>query len=234
MIDVPASYRTPLTFARVVVTLVVGAVLASCGGSVDPGSGPTTPSTEAAESPTPYSLTGLWGIDVRPAVPIEPVRLTDQYGRAFRFPRPQGAAPVTLLYFGYTYCPDICPSTMAEIAVALREVPTKVAQHVDVVFVTVDPARDDPQRLRQWIGLFSEEFTALTGPIERIEAMQRQLGYEPGPVSDLGGGAYVVGHPAEYLAVAPDGTVRLVYPWGVTVPQLEEDLTRLVEEGWPE
>jgi len=73
---------------------------------------------------------------------------------------------------------------------------------------------------------------ALTGSQGRIDRVQRMLGYEPGPVSDLGGGEYVVGHPVEHLAIAPDGTVRLAYPWEITAPQLGGDLTRLVQEGW--
>jgi protein SCO1/2 len=158
--------------------------------------------------------------------------LTDQDGAAFAFPQDAADADVTLLYMGYTHCPDICPDTMAEIGVALREVPPEVAERVAVVFVTVDPERDDPERLREWIGQFGEDFVALTGPSARIDEVVRSFGYEPGAVTDLGGGEYSVGHPVEYLAVAPDGTVRLAYPWEATVPQLEQDLITLVEEGW--
>jgi protein SCO1/2 len=174
----------------------------------------------------------LWGTVIRPPILIEPFTLTDQRGRPFRFPRDTGRVDVILLYFGYTHCPDICPDTMAEIAVALRQVPPAVAERVAVVFVTVDPERDDPARLRAWVGLFGRDFTGLTGRATRIASIMRTLGYERGPITDVGGGAYVVGHPTEYLAVAPDGTVRVAYPWGITVPQLQEDLIRLVEEGW--
>jgi protein SCO1/2 len=163
---------------------------------------------------------------------VDPFTLTDQEGRPFTFPTDAGRAEVILLYFGYTHCPDICPGTMAEIAIALQEVPREVARRVAVVFVTVDPARDDPARLREWLGLFGEDFTGLTGSPRRIESILDSVGYRPGPVTDLGGGEYVVGHPVEFLAVAPDGSVRLAYPWDVSVPQLAEDLTRLVEEGW--
>jgi protein SCO1/2 len=215
---------------------VVGA---SCEGTRDVSAGADV-SAEAQVSaggtpatPSP-SVTGLWGTPVRPAIRVEPFTLTDQDGGTFTFPADVGDADVTLLYFGYTHCPDICPDTMAEIAVALREVPADVAERVAVVFVTVDPVRDDPARLREWIGLFGEDFTGLTGPAGQIEAIQRAFGYEPGPTTDLGGGEYVVGHPAEYLAIAPDGTVRLAYPWDVTVAQLQQDLTRLIEEGWDE
>jgi protein SCO1/2 len=180
----------------------------------------------------PESTTGLWGTPVEPASVVAPFTLTDQFGERFDFPKDTGAPAVTLLYMGYTHCPDICPDTMAEIAVALRGVAPEVAEQVEVVFVTVDPARDDPARLREWIGVFDEGFTALTGAPEQIERIVEGFGYEPGKVVDLGGGEYTVGHPVEYLAIAPDGTVRLVYPWDTTVAQLQEDLTTLVEEGW--
>jgi protein SCO1/2 len=175
---------------------------------------------------------GLWGTPVEPPMTVESFTLTDQSGAAFRFPQDTGDPAVTLLYMGYTHCPDICPDTMAEIAVAMRQVPPEVADQVEVVFVTVDPARDDPERLREWIGVFNPDFTALTGSKEQTDAFQRAFGYEPGVVSDLGGGEYVVGHPVEYLAISPDGTVRLAYPWDATVLQLQEDLITLVEEGW--
>jgi protein SCO1/2 len=216
--------RSPARILSLVVAL--GIAMAACADPVDPHAGHTT----GPAKPTPTG--GLWGTPIEPARAVEPFALTDQDGATFRFPQDVGDAAVTLLYMGYTHCPDICPDTMAEIAVALREVPPEVAEDVAVVFVTVDPARDGPERLREWVGQFGEDFVALTGSPGRIERILRGLGYEPGVVSDLGGGEYSVGHPVEYLAIAPDGMLRLAYPWETTVAQLEEDLTTLVEEGW--
>lgn len=215
---------------RTAPALVVALVLATSACGVEPAD-PHAAHTTPAPSVTDANASTLFGTRVEPRR-VEPFVLTDQDGRRFRFPDDVADAAVTLLYLGYTHCPDICPDTMAEIAVALRAAGPAVAGRVAVVFVTVDPARDDPARLKRWIGLFGQDFTALTGSQSRIDRVQRMLGYQPGPVSDLGGGEYVVGHPVEYLAIAPDGTVRLAYPWEVTAPQLQEDLTRLVQEGW--
>jgi protein SCO1/2 len=218
--------------ARILVLVSLLAVsAAACAEPVDPVD-PHAGHTTGSAATSPARVGELWGTPVEPPAEVEPFALTDQDGATFRFPQDTGGADVTLLYMGYTHCPDICPDTMAEIAVALREVPPEVADRVAVVFVTVDPARDDPERLREWIGVFNEDFTALTGPPGRIEDVLRGFGYEPGAISDLGGGEYSVGHPVEYLAIAPDGTVRLSYPWETTVPRLQEDLTTLVEEGW--
>jgi protein SCO1/2 len=228
---VPAEQATGVIARALLLASVLAASAASCADPVDPVD-PHAGHTTGAVAATPARTGELWGTPVEPPVAVEPFVLTDQEGATFRFPRHGEEATVTLLYMGYTHCPDICPDTMAEIAVALREVPPEVAEQVAVVFVTVDPARDDPERLREWIGVFNEDFTALTGPPGRIEEVLRGFGFAPGDVLDLGGGEYSVGHPVEYLAIAPDGTVRLAYPWETTVPQLQEDLTTLVEEGW--
>jgi protein SCO1/2 len=213
--------------------LVLGTVAfaaASCGerdDPLDPHAGHTTGPAAVTIEPGE-----LWGTPIEPPAVVEPFTLTDQDGEAFRFPSDAAGAVVTLLYMGYTHCPDICPDTMAEIGVAMRELPPEVAERVAVVFVTVDPERDDPARLSGWIRQFGEDFVGLTGTRTEIDSVLGSLGYEPGTVTDLGGGEYSVGHPVEYLAIAPDGTVRLTYPWETTYPQLKQDLTTLVEEGW--
>jgi protein SCO1/2 len=175
---------------------------------------------------------GLFGSVL--AIPLEKrdFVLTDQHGDRFRFVRDTADADVTLLYFGYTHCPDICPDTMAKAAVALRALPGDVAGRVAVVFVTVDPARDDPDRLRVWIGTFGEDFVGVTGSQDAVDAIQRSFGYEPAPRADLGGGEYTVGHPAEVLVFTDDGLAHLVFPHAMGVEQWEADLLTLVNGGW--
>jgi len=73
------------------------------------------------------------------------------------------ADEVTVVFFGYTHCPDICPTTMADLAVARRQLPNEVREHVTVVFVSEDPERDTPQALRQWLDQFDSTFIGLLG-----------------------------------------------------------------------
>jgi protein SCO1/2 len=232
----------PARRATVLATLLAVALsLAACaedGGDAGAGASPSpTAGLTAAPSPTPSVIpstaAGWAGTVLAEPLPVGAFALTDQRGERFRFPQDTDGK-VTLLYFGYTHCADICPGTLAAIAVSLRGLPPEVAEQVDVVFATVDPARDTVEVVRDWVGLFSDDFTGLTGSQEQVEAALATYGFDPPQIFDLGGGEYTVGHPAGVLAFTPDGLAHLEYPFGVTVEGWQQDLTRLVEDGWEE
>lgn len=199
-------------------------------GDTAPPTGPSAPASPGAE---PSAAGGYEGTVLPAPLPARSFTLTDQRDEPFRFPRDTDGR-VTLLYFGYTHCADICPGTLAAIAVALRELPGEIARQVEVVFVTVDPARDTVEVVRDWVGLFSDDFVGLTGSRDEIEAALAAFGFPPPETYDIGGGEYTVGHPAGVLAFTPDGFAHLEYPFGVTVEMWQRDLTRLVEDGWEE
>jgi cytochrome oxidase Cu insertion factor (SCO1/SenC/PrrC family) len=129
----------------------LAAVLAGCGAS------------SAAAGPSSTSATrGSW----TGAVLVTPLRtefmLTSDTGEPYDFTA-RTAGKVTLLYFGYTNCPDVCPLNMATTAKALLTLSPDQRSHVVVIFVTTDPARDTPQRLRTWLAQFDPAFIGLTG-----------------------------------------------------------------------
>lgn len=224
--------------AKVAVAVLLGAALSACAQEADPEAPTASPSTASSgpavlPSPTsfPVGESGFYGFPRDPAVPAEPFTLTDQDARPFRFPRDLDGE-VALVYFGYTHCPDICPGTLAGIAVALRELPADIGDQVDVLFVTVDPERDTTEVVGDYVGLFSEDFVGLTGDEEDVQAILGSLGLPPATKYDLGGGEYGVGHPAGVLAFTPDGFAHLEYPFGVTVEMWTHDLEKLVLEGW--
>jgi protein SCO1/2 len=216
---------------RIVLALCLAVASVACAAT---GTPPTTspsvsyPSPVVASAPPAATYHGTLR---EPPIRVRPFALTDQRGERFRVPQDLHGA-VALLYFGYTHCPDICPGTLAAIAVALRELPPSVRSAVDVVFVTVDPARDTPAALASYLGLFSDRFIGLTGSAREIERALARFGFPPPIVADLGGGEYVVGHPAGVLAITPDRRVHLEYPFDTSVDAYVQDLTRLVEEGW--
>ncbi len=224
-----ARARSPLGSA-----LGSALVLLLAAGCAEPASPPASHSHASgshATTPSTLAAGGYHGVVLPEPVRVRPFALTDQHGERFRVPQDLDGR-VALLYFGYTHCPDICPGTLATIAVALRGLAPEVRRAVDVVFVTVDPARDTAPVLREYVGLFSEDFVALTGTGEEIERALARFGFGPPQIADLGGGEYAVGHPAGVLAITPDGFARLEYPFGITAQAYREDLTRLVEEGW--
>src|SRR4051812_28704979 len=96
------------------------------------------------------ALDGLHGVKLTPVRPKPDFTLENTDGQPFHFAAATRDA-VTLLYFGYTNCPDVCPQHLVNIAGALRKLSPEQQAHVRVVFVTTDPARDTPERLRGWL-----------------------------------------------------------------------------------
>jgi protein SCO1/2 len=138
------------------------------------------------------------------------------------------------MFFGYTHCPDVCPGTMGALAVAMRGLPESITDRIAVVFVTVDPARDTPQALTDWIANFDPEYTALSGTDQAIVRIQESFGVKPAERVDYGGGEYGMDHAAYVLAFTTDGLAHAIYPFGMTVERFAHDLPILVEEGWKE
>src|SRR5581483_3592139 len=117
--------------------------------------------------------------------------LNDTSGAPFDF-RQRTNGRVTLLFFGYTNCPDQCPMHMANIGAALKRVPADVAEQVRLVFVTTDPARDTPEDLRRWLDMFDKRFVGLTGTEAAIEAVERAAGVPLAQKTEPRGGNYFV------------------------------------------
>lgn len=177
---------------------------------------------------------GYRGTVLENALPKPSFTLADTSGAFYNFGT-QTEGYVTLVYFGYTYCPDICPDHMANIAAVLKRLPDDVSKQVKVVFVTVDSERDDARRLRQWLDLFDPSFVGLTGNVASVDSALRQtLGelYFPITREDLGEGNYSVSHAAFVLAYTPDNLAHTVYPFGMQQADWEHDLHKFVSQGW--
>ncbi|HET8943737.1 MAG TPA: SCO family protein [Dehalococcoidia bacterium] len=208
--------------------LAVPALLSACG------SGDSDTTRTASPSPTPA---GYLGMVVTPAMPKPEFTLTDTSGQPFNFVA-ETEGYLTYLYFGYTYCPDICPSHMADIAAVIKRQP-ELNQKVKVVFVTVDPDRDTPDRLRAWLDLFDEDFIGLRGDAADLEAATKAaLGELWFPIEKStpadGGEGYIMSHAAFVQLYTLDNLSHIVYPFGVPQSGYEWDLTKLIKEGWTE
>jgi protein SCO1/2 len=168
---------------------------------------------------------------VTPPLPKPRFTLTDTAGAAFDFWK-KTEGYVTLLFFGYTRCPDQCPLQMANIAMSLRGMPRDLARQVRVVFVTTDPARDRPEVLRSWLDHFSKHFVGLTGDDAAIQIAQRAAGVPPATRTELPAEGYAIGHASFVLAYTKDNLAHLIYPGGVTEKDWTHDLPHLVNEAW--
>jgi len=169
---------------------------------------------------------------VSPPLPKPKFTLTDTSGAPFDFAsKTQGYA--TLLYFGYTHCPDMCPLEMSTIAEAFRKIPPASADRFKVVFVTTDPERDSPQVLRAWLDHFDKRFIGLTGSAAEIAAAQIAANLSPAKKSAVRpDGAYEVGHAAFVLAYTKDNLAHVIYPGGVKEDDWAHDLPYLAAETW--
>ena len=157
--------------------------------------------------------------------------LTDTSGAPFDFGlETQGY--VTLLFFGYTHCPDECPLHVAAIAMGLQQVAPEVRNQVKVVFVTADPVRDTATVLRAWLNHFDRRFIGLTGSAATIEAAQRAAQVPAASKTVLANKAYEVSHASFVLAYTKDNLAHVIYPGGVTQKDWAHDLPLLVKEAW--
>ena len=169
---------------------------------------------------------------VSPPLPKPKFTLIDTSGAPFDFSsKTQGY--VTLLFFGYTHCPDMCPLQMHLIEQAFKKLPADSADQFKVVFVTTDPERDSPQVLRSWLDHFDKRFIGLTGSDAAIDAAQIAANLSPAKKSAVRpDGAYEVGHAAFLLAYTKDNLAHVIYPAGVQPEDLAHDLPYLAKEQW--
>jgi protein SCO1/2 len=183
------------------------------------------------QHPAQATLTYHGGL-VSPPLPKPKFTLTDTSGAPFDFAsKTQGY--VTLLFFGYTHCPDICPLQMFTIAKVFKEIPPDVVDQFKVVFVTTDPERDSPQVLRSWLDHFDKSFIGLTGSDAAIRAAQIAANMPPAKKSAVRpDGAYEVGHAAFVLAYTKDNLAHVIYPLGVKREDWAHDLPYLAKETW--
>ncbi|KAA3663635.1 MAG: SCO family protein [Chloroflexi bacterium] len=134
---------------------------------------------------------------------------------------------VVLLYFGYTYCPDVCPATMVELKQAVEEIGNK-ADRVQVILISVDPERDTPEQLQAYANHFHESFLGLTGTEEEILGLTTQYGvfFEKHEGSVDSG--YLIDHTATVTVIDRDGHLRLLYPFDTPSEGIADDLRYLV------
>ena len=181
---------------------------------------------EGARHPTqasPLETTYRGGL-VTPPVPKPRLTLTNTEGTRYDFwSATQGY--VTLLFFGYTHCPDVCPMHMAALSTALRKLPAPVTERIKLVFVTTDPTRDNPKALRTWLDHFDKRFIGLTGSEAEIEAAQSAARVPRAGESGTG-------HAAFLLAYTIDNLAHVIYPFGVSETDWLHDLPPLVKEDW--
>ncbi|MEU0408040.1 SCO family protein [Streptomyces griseorubiginosus] len=156
--------------------------------------------------------------------------LTDTQGKKYDLRAATKGRP-TLIYFGYTHCPDICPLTMNNIAVAKKQLPKAEQDKLSVVFVTTDPARDTPAELGKWLKGIDPQFVGLTGDFATIQAAARTLGISIEPThKDKKTGKTVSVHGTQVVAFSPKTDAGYVlYGEDATVDDYTKDLPKIIK-----
>jgi protein SCO1/2 len=160
------------------------------------------------------------------------------FGRDFALTDPSGnprtladfRGKVVVLFFGYTQCPDVCPTTLAELAAVKRDL-GKDGDRVQGVFVSVDPQRDTPQILKAYMASFDPGFVALRGTPEQVKETARQFKVFYAQVPGRTEGSYTVDHTAGTYVFDAQGKVRLFVRYGSGAEALRHDLKLLLDEN---
>ena len=136
----------------------------------------------------------------------------------------------TYVYFGYTFCPDICPTTLATLKSVKEELGEDVGL-MEVVMITVDPERDTAEKLAEYVSYFDDSFVGLTADKERIDEIGKPFGlyYEKHEGSEATG--YLVDHTAHVYLLDRASNTIVAYPHGTTAEQFLEDLEYLIKKG---
>jgi protein SCO1/2 len=131
---------------------------------------------------------------------------------------------VVLLFFGYTSCPDVCPTTLAELRQALSEFNEQDAQQVRVVFVTVDPERDSPERMQEYVDQFNPAFIGLSGPETSLEKIWTEYGVYREIADEQSAAGYIVNHTARVSLIDRQGNLRVSFSFDTPVADIVHDL----------
>ena len=156
-----------------------------------------------------------------------PFSLTDHTER--RVSSSELGGQILLVYFGYTYCPDICPVDVQSIAAAMDLLGSDESR-VKTAFITIDPERDTPQRLSEWLHAIHPGFVGLTGSALEIEKVGRLFGVEYERISDGRTVDYTHNHPGLIYLLEPDGHVLTLVPSGTAPEALAATLQELLTD----
>jgi protein SCO1/2 len=176
---------------------------------------------------SPQSASPFNAVDVTGAPIGGDFQLLDTQGKPRSVSEFRGK--VVIVAFGYTHCPDVCPTTLADFASALKRLGPE-AQRVQLLFVTLDPKRDTPELLREYVPAFDKSFLALRGDEAATNQVTKQFRVYAQPHEAKGAAGYTIDHSAQSFVFDPSGKLRLVVGYGLEPEKIASDL-RLLMNG---
>lgn len=202
-----SSYPLPISRRVLLAAALTAGVVAACGERKAPAASFHSVNITGADYAQNWSLPDVNGVRRT---------LKDFEGK------------VVYIFFGFAQCPDVCPTTMLELA-EVKQALGPAGDGLQVIFVTVDPDRDTPEILREYVAAFDPSFTALVGSPDEVAAVAKdfKVFYKkvPGPTPE----SYTVDHSAGSYLYDPKGRLRLYAKYGTPAEQLKEDIQKLLQ-----
>lgn len=163
-----------------------------------------------------------------PYPPAPEIELTRSDGSRFQLSQMRGE--IVLVFFGYTSCPDVCPTTLAELNRALSELTAEEAARVKVVYITVDPDRDTPERAQEYVNLFNKSFIGLSGSLDELEKIWQGYGVYRQIQDGASAAGYLVDHTSRVTLIDGDGNMRVSFGFEMPVEDIVHDLKLILGE----
>lgn len=163
-----------------------------------------------------------------PYPPAAEFSLERSDGTSFQLSQMRGR--VVLLFFGYTSCPDICPTTLAELNQAMGRLRESEADRVQVIFITVDPERDTPERVQEYVNHFNPGFIGLSGSLEQLPKVWSDYGVFREIVEGTSALGYIVNHTARVTLIDANGAMRISFSFDTPVDDIVHDLKLILKE----
>ncbi|MDQ4114223.1 MAG: SCO family protein [Actinomycetota bacterium] len=201
-----------MRFLALPVLLLVIGVLGGCGAA---GTGQKPASAMTGQEHTPYQLSDT--------------ALTDTDGEPFSLAT-DADKPLTLVFYGYTQCPDECPLVMSSLTAALTRLDDADRKKVEVVFVTTDPARDTTNVLEKYLDRYDEDFIGLTGDLKDIVTLAESMRLYIGEADRLPSGGYDLGVHDTHVSAVSQGQASVVWSMNTSPKQFADDIHRLLTQ----
>ena len=202
---------------KLLVALLLTVALVGCGTSSNDGAAVTGITTSNDD--------GYHGVLLDEPYAVPHLALTDTVGKPFVLAAQRKR---TLVFFGYTKCPDICQVVMSTIASAVARLSDADKAELQVLFVTTDPARDTRSVLRTYLDHFNPDFIGVTGSLDRIEALGKPMGVDIKKGQRLPSGGYEVDHTANVISVA-GGQGDLLWTAGTSQSDMAADIEKILK-----
>jgi protein SCO1/2 len=199
--------------------------LAGCGGQQEKPDNPGGAIIRTTQDPN-----GLRGAVLDRPYAMPATTLTDTGGQPFNLVT-STKKPVTLVFFGYTNCPDVCSVVLADVASALTKLDKSVQDQIQMLFVTTDPARDTGPVIRKYLDRFDPSFVGLTGSLTSIKDIAKAVGVPVEGLQKLPSGGYEIGHGAQVIGFGKDDKATVLWLENAAIGDLVHDFGKLVEEN---